>query len=588
MVPLERESPTLRLLCAQDARLAARVAASCPPPRFRILSGVSDTPLRLSDNSQDYTLVDPPPSWGTMAAADFLLCFGIGDGALVARALSETPVRVAVLEPELDLVRHVLTRHDWSAAVLAGRLRVFTVTMGNGVLDELAQREVTALVAGLLHAPGAVMHTTSTSSAPLHEKLYAHAHQAAMSAVQTINTLRRERAHAVAHDVTVVSPRCVIFDDLGQTFQRLGYQTRLLSVPDVARDWTEAQRLDALASLARQPSKLVITRNRVLLETDYAQELPQPEFHLPGAVANWWWDVPNVATMCDGAAIAGGAHSLGFARDLLATLPRGAQWLPPAARSMFAAAPLAHAEPDIDISFVGQSRLSTLRGNLSNLLPMLDTFAPGLGTELRGEVESQRGFAAIYTCMQRRQATISATIARLRVAFPAVAYYLGYLLEMVVTGAFRIAAIERLAREGIAVHVFGDDGWVQSGAVQPGNFRGVLPVDQLVHIYQRSRISLNLNFMQVSSTVNPKVLDIAACGGVPLTDYRPELDLLYPNSACRPFSFGSLDELVVAVRALLGRDLSSYRERLAVHTRAEHTMEHRARWLAERFGLARA
>ncbi len=87
--------------------------------------------------------------------------------------------------------------------------------------------------------------------------------------------------------------------------------------------------------------------------------------------------------------------------------------------------------------------------------------------------------------------------------------------------------------------------------------------------------------MQVSSTVNPKVFDIAAMGAVPLSDYRPELDELFPDASVRPKSFQSLEELPDRVSDLLHQDLDGYRYRLAAYTRQHHSLVNRARWIME-------
>lgn len=148
-----------------------------------------------------------------------------------------------------------------------------------------------------------------------------------------------------------------------------------------------------------------------------------------------------------------------------------------------------------------------------------------------------------------------------------------------------MAAIELLVREGAPLAVFGDGEWLVSGIVPEKNFAGMVQVNELPGLYRQSRINLNLNFMQVSSTVNPKVLDISACNGMVLTDYRQELDDLYPHVEARPASFDRLEALPDAVRGLLQADTGHWGAQCGAWVRAHHTMQQRAAWLADRYRL---
>jgi spore maturation protein CgeB len=133
--------------------------------------------------------------------------------------------------------------------------------------------------------------------------------------------------------------------------------------------------------------------------------------------------------------------------------------------------------------------------------------------------------------------------------------------------------------------VFGDEGWVTSGAIDRSQWGGPVAPADLPGLYARSRLNLNFNFMQVSSTVNPKVLDVAAAGGAVLTDDRPELAELFPSPDVRPFVFTTLAELPDRVSSLLRRDLDSHRRGVREEVIAHHTMHHRADWLIRELSL---
>jgi hypothetical protein len=518
-----------------------------------------------------------------LAATDTAVLWGMGNGAGIAQLLDSRHAAVFVVGTAAACVS-ALHRHDFSAALGAGRLRLFLVAPANVTARELSLRECAAELIARLHRPGTALRFLPWQEAPVDE-FFVMLRRTVEDVPRTVEAFAQARAAEREFDVTVVSPTCAIFDDLAQCFHRLGLKVRLLRVPDRPGVWSAAERSAALLTLASRPSQLIVSRNRSLLETHHLNAYPQPEALLPGHAATWWWDVPNVATHIDLREPRGNARSFAFARDILAHLPQGAEWLPAGARTIFSDAGAGEeARQDIDVSFVGQSRLELLHANLSQLRCVLGDLG-GDARALGKELDGRRGYEALHADLADRRTEIEAAIATLQPAFPAHAYYLQYLLDMAVTAAFRVAAIERLLKEGVALAVYGDDEWLKVPGVTAAVFRGVCPHGELPALYRRSRINLNLNFMQVSSTVNPKVLDAAAAGAAMLTDYRPELDLLYPEASARPFAFGTLDELPEKISALQRTDLTQHRQAVRAHTVAHHTLQQRAHWLARRFGL---
>ncbi len=480
----------------------------------------------------------------------------------------------------------VLSRIDFSTALATGRLRLFLVPAASAIAREISLRECTSELVDRLHRPGGTVHFLATATTSRHSDFFDAVLHGVHGAVRTIEEFAKARASEATYDVTVVSPCCIIFDDLAQCFHRLGLKTQLLRVPDRPDMWTADQFRAAQLSLAKAPSRLVVTRNRTLFETEQPTAYPQPEALVPGNKAMWWWDVPNLATHVDLRHPRGNARAFGFARDILPLLPQGAEWLPPGARIPFVEA---GAQPeiaqDINVSFVGQSRLKHLHANLQRLTHTLRDLG-GKAPALAKDLECSRRFEQLHGYLARHYSDIQDAITALAPAFPAHVYYLRYLLEMALSGAFRIAAIERLVREGVEVSLYGDDEWLHVAGVTSKCFRGLLNPTELPALYRRSRINLNLNFMQVSSTVNPKVLDISAAGGVVVTDSRPELELLYPDPAVRPFAFDSLDHLAEKIDMLQQVDLTQHRQAVREHTRQHHTLQQRARWIAQCFGLA--
>jgi hypothetical protein len=511
----------------------------------------------------------------------------MGEGSDIAELLDERHAAVVVIEPSPHECLRAFRRHDFSAALAAGRLRLMIVSPTEFSAGEISLRECAAELIARLHRPGSVLRFLAPNPASASTGFFEALSRALEDAAHTVAAFAAVPKVQPAFDVTVVSPACAIFDDLAHCFHRLGLRVRLMRVPDRGGVWTDDDVREARLSLAQAPSRLVVTRNRVLLESQVPLPYPQVDALMPGQFAAWWWDVPNVASHVDLRHRRGNACSFGFARDILPHLAEGAEWLPPGARTAFVeAGTQPEPEQDIVTSFVGQSRLQVLQATIRQMretLRDLGAHAPAIAKDL----EDFRSYRALHAYLADRYDDVAMIAAALEPPFPAHAYFLRYLLDMAVTAAFRIAAIERVLAEGIEVAIYGDDDWLKVPGVTSAAFRGECRQADLPALYRRSRINLNLNFMQVASTVNPKVLDVAAAGAVALTDYRPELDVLYPDPSARPFAFGSLDELPERVRALLGMDLAQHRQAVRAQTCAQHTLQHRALWLARRFGLVR-
>ncbi|MFO0944982.1 MAG: glycosyltransferase [Planctomycetota bacterium] len=192
---------------------------------------------------------------------------------------------------------------------------------------------------------------------------------------------------------------------------------------------------------------------------------------------------------------------------------------------------------------------------------------------------------AMHEFLHQATEEFQQTIDSIREQSFAQAYYLDYLWRMSVTACFRMAAVERLA--GFPLAIYGDDGWIRSKSVLREQYHGLVTPGQLPELYSRHPLHLNLNFMQVASTVNPRVLDLAACGSAVITDDRSELSILFPNPEACPFSFRAMEELPDLVSDLRRRDLAEHRRQVRAAVLKEHTMLHRADWLASKLCLSR-
>jgi hypothetical protein len=538
--------------------------------------------LRLVRESVDALVTDTAM---TVAKGETVWMLGAGAGTTIGKVLTIPGTRLHLVEPDAALLCHLLTRHDWSIDLLEQRLRLHALDTSHPVWQQVTGRQLVAEFQRGMDESAATVSLRHGGSFYLHESPLLELERALQRTWFRTRELKALASTTPASfDVTVVSPRCAIFNELAQSFHDLGYRTRLLVVPDGGQVSRWEQTRQWAASLLQQRSHLTVFRNRSLLESDTWQE-PVP-LVLPDhdAWVSWWWDVPNVASIIDQQLPAQQRPALGFARDLLDLLPRGSRWLPPAARPSFCCDDPAPERQSMRISFVGQSRWTAIRTHLAILRDLLSPHIPG-GRATTEAWQWRRSALELLDILSRDAADAEHAIESLATFSSKQAYFLGYLWRMATTGLFRMAAIELLYAHGQPVDIFGDGEWVESGLVPREHFRGAAPVSELRNIYRDSRINLNLNFMQVSSTLNPKVLDISACNGFVLTDERDEMRVLFPEAAVRPLAFDQLAQLPPLVERALASDTREAAFRAGEWVRQHHSLTHRALWLAEQFGL---
>lgn len=476
-----------------------------------------------------------------------------------------------IIEPDLQKLKTFLQRLDVTEELRTGRLCLASPVLAT---DALAQVSLAELSAAL-----------STVTDPLTWQINRPANENEISFFRRLQqsveliTQVSERvqgwptSNSTPHRLTVVSPQCAIFDDLAECFKALGVETQLFRIPDRAQQWSRTRWLHALRQLREQPADAILMRNRVLFDSVQPGERYGLERFLPGRAILWWWDVPHVLSRIEmGCPLPGAMETVthAFARELAEQL--NSKWLPPGARTEFVRAagqPLT--APEMKVSFVGQSRYDALMQNLQMLVDGMVSVGGHAGRALANAFASISLLEKLHAQFERCTADWLALKDKLARQIPACAYFLHYLFEMCRTATFRLQAIATLSQ--VPVTVFGDPGWLKAGVVKPEHFRGLVSPAQLPEIYRSSRLNLNLNFMQVSSTVNPKVLDILACGAVVLTDHRPELAELFPDPAVRPVSFRSLKELPQRVSEALAAGLTP---QLTAYVHQHHTLSHRA------------
>lgn len=491
---------------------------------------------------------------------------------------------IAVIEPDLDRIREALRTLDVSDLLRTGALHLYCPPLHTNPVAQISLHEIVCRMTVRLgdRRPNASIDAERGPQLGEFHDLVQKGLAVSQEVAERIS--RRNLGATPGPTISVVSPKCAIFNDLARCFERLGVSTRLIAVPDRPDAWSRTRWLHAFAPLREAPSLVTVARNRAMFECPRPGERLGLERFLPGRLVHWWWDRPNVASRLEIDHPLTEAEHFAFARAMLDDLPAGSQWLPPGARTEFVAA-ADQPKPAIryPLSFVGQSRYAAMLQNLQMLLDGLAGFAGAQGQAIGRDVARISVFAELHEYFTRQARDIERLLAEVTRCCPAHGYFLEYLFQMCRSAVFRLQAVAVLDRFSIAV--FGDNEWLDAGVVRRENFHGPAAPSQLPLLYRSTQLNMNLNFMQVSSTVNPKVLDVAAAGAAVLTDHRPELDELFPSSAERPASFQSLAELPDLVADLLRRPDPDRTEQVRQRVHSRHTLLHRAREICERLGL---
>ncbi|MBY0585743.1 glycosyltransferase [bacterium] len=566
----------------QDPGTALRLTAGRRPGSILSFAISADGQVIAKTEQGDLPFLDSRARTPFSNQGNWDLVLGGGTGEIIDHRLRDLARPVVVVEPEAHLVCWLLTRFNWADDIYSGRLRWIVPACDQPTLHELSLHEVVGSLQPRVADLG--MPTVfETGSTPFQASF----HRAVVGSLSLpLETAKRAAGwprRSAGDEITIISPQCSIFEDLGNALSQAGCNVRRLDVPDRASLWTRTRYWHVLRTLLESPSPVTLVRNRVFLESIDARQRLGQERLMPGKVVSWWWDEPTVNSYLDWRDPQARRPAFAFARDLLPMLPPGSRWLPPAARTPFLGPVDLSVRPGLPITFVGQSRFSMLRENLNILANILAHHVGPIGPKMGEAINKGRSFAHMHRTLEDHLPVIKGAISRLRTTFPPASIYLDYLLRMSITAAFRLACVESL--RSFPIMLFGDEDWVTSGVVDRSQWAGPISPTELPAMYARTKLNLNFNFMQVSSTVNPKVLDIAAVGGAVLTDDRPELVDLFPSPEARPFSFLSLAELPDRVSSLLAKDLDLARQSVRDHVLAHHTMHHRAEWLIRDLSL---
>ena len=555
-----------------------RILKVVQPSLYEILD---DCPLAHEDETVHAD--DVYFSGGRPASAHVAVVLDVNRASRFYQALNFADVPLVVVDHRPGVLKACLVENDLSELLLQGNLRFHVLALSDVVARELSLRFIVVQLMDFLMKGLSVGWILPQNQS--HDAYLQIVHSVKISTERTLQ-LSNSACYSRDHvwDVTVVSPFCAIFDDLARCFSQLGLRTQIFRVPDQAQVWTPAQKMGAIEQLRQQPSRLLIGRNRTLFETEQLGDALRPEQWVGQDYVAWWWDTPNPSSYLDfQLPIARGIRHLAFAHALMPVLPPMTQWLPAGARSQFLELATHRENPPLFvISFVGQTRFTATYRNWIELGGVLASMGESM---ILPKLDPQAGPLWSYHQLCDCRVELDAAVARAKKYFPMHGYFIDYARQMCETGLFRMAAIEQIIKLGLPLKIWGDEDWLKVPGVTTDHYAGVLDPQHLAQVYTQSQVNLNLNYMQVSSTVNPKVLDIAAAGAVVVTDHRPELDVLYPDPTCRPLAFNALAELPEVLDFALHHDLEDHSRQIQHYTRQQHTLLQRAEWIARQFHL---
>lgn len=107
--------------------------------------------------------------------------------------------------------------------------------------------------------------------------------------------------------------------------------------------------------------------------------------------------------------------------------------------------------------------------------------------------------------------------------------------------------------------------------------------EEIVKIYQASKININVTKFMLKTTVNQRVFDVPACGGFLLTDYREDLETLFELDK-EMICYRGLEDLEKKVSYFL--ENSEEREAISLagqrRVKTEHGYEHRLAFIFDK------
>lgn len=144
--------------------------------------------------------------------------------------------------------------------------------------------------------------------------------------------------------------------------------------------------------------------------------------------------------------------------------------------------------------------------------------------------------------------------------------------------AFRVRLLERLARAGLPLKIFGPPWarWLRSPALEPMYTGRYVSRKEKARVFRSASVVLNSLHPAEVNGLNCRLFEAAACGGTLLTEYRPALGCCFEIGR-EVLAYDGFDDLVDKARWLLeNRDAGkSLGNAAAARAHRDHTYAHR-------------
>jgi spore maturation protein CgeB len=128
---------------------------------------------------------------------------------------------------------------------------------------------------------------------------------------------------------------------------------------------------------------------------------------------------------------------------------------------------------------------------------------------------------------------------------PGIIWRLHYLIHQYGTHKYRYNILDGIHDD--EVHLYGTDNWQKDNIICHAKINYG---SDLSKVYQQHAVNLNLSSLQLETSVNNRVFDCFASNAFVLSDYKRDMELIFPD-CWRNISFANADELAEKARYYL-------------------------------------
>ncbi|WPP41202.1 glycosyltransferase [Paenibacillus hunanensis] len=177
-------------------------------------------------------------------------------------------------------------------------------------------------------------------------------------------------------------------------------------------------------------------------------------------------------------------------------------------------------------------------------------------------------------CQAAEQLTQFQAVQAVRQQQPLLFYkYIYYSIHAQGSSIYRNNILSNLS--GVDLHVYGAS--QQTGHPSSIIYHEPVPYAHLSATYQQYAVNLNISSLQLETSVNNRVFDVFASGAFVLSDYKTDMDIVFPGVS-EEISFHDLEDLVIKADYFLTHPEQRIELTMAIreHILNHHTYVHRA------------